>query len=196
MTKPNVQSESPPVEAILAVAEKLFANRGYDATSMREIAEGAGVAKPTVYYYFQSKEGLLARLLDHSFSSLREEIKAVNARDDSADAFECLVDAVWLFFKSAQDHPDLIRFIHILIFGPARQPERLWIEEAFGGICEEFKRVLKRAVEKGVMRADHLAEADMALRGVTTNYVIEHLQGRAELTRDLARRIVDGFLEG
>ena len=166
------------METILSVAERLFAQKGYDATSMREIAEGAGVAKPTVYYYFQSKEGLLARLLDHGFSSLRDDIRAINARDASADAYECLVDTVWFFFKSASEHPDLLRFIHILVFGPARQPGREWIEEAFRGVVEEFQRVLERAVAQGVMRGDRLEQAGIALRGSTTNYVVLHLQGR------------------
>ena len=38
-------------------------NGGFDATSVREIVEAAGVAKPTLYYYFGSKEGLAQALL-------------------------------------------------------------------------------------------------------------------------------------
>ncbi len=48
---------------IARTAARLFAERGYDATSVREIVEAAGVAKPTMYYYFRSKEGLAQALL-------------------------------------------------------------------------------------------------------------------------------------
>ena len=48
---------------IARTAARLFAERGYDATSVREIVEAAGVAKPTLYYYFRSKEGLAQALL-------------------------------------------------------------------------------------------------------------------------------------
>ena len=43
---------SPVARHIARAAARLFAERGYDATSVREIVEAAGVAKPTLYYYF------------------------------------------------------------------------------------------------------------------------------------------------
>jgi len=49
---------------ILDAAQKLFSERGYANTSMDAIAKGAGVATDTVYATFQSKPGLLHRLLD------------------------------------------------------------------------------------------------------------------------------------
>ena len=54
---------SPVARHIARAAARLFAERGYDATSVREIVEAAGVAKPTLYYYFRSKEGLRRRFL-------------------------------------------------------------------------------------------------------------------------------------
>ena len=50
---------------LLEAAVSLFAHKGYPATSTREIVEAAGVTKPMLYYYFQSKEGLLAAALEH-----------------------------------------------------------------------------------------------------------------------------------
>ena len=58
---PSKTEASPAAADIARVAARLFASRGFDATSVREIVEGAGVAKPTLYYYFQSKEGLARR---------------------------------------------------------------------------------------------------------------------------------------
>ena len=58
---------------------RLFANRGYDAwaTSVREIVEAAGVAKPTLYYHFQSKEGLAQALLTVPLTNLVDTIKRI-----------------------------------------------------------------------------------------------------------------------
>src|SRR5262245_57748521 len=42
----------------------MFAERGYDGTSLREIAERLGVTKAAVYYHFKSKEDILASLLE------------------------------------------------------------------------------------------------------------------------------------
>ena len=52
-------------ETILETALDLFYTRGYDAVGVQEIAERSGVTKPTLYYYFKSKYGLLELSLIH-----------------------------------------------------------------------------------------------------------------------------------
>lgn len=53
-----------PQKRILDIAEKVFANEGFDSASIRSIAAGAGVNLPTIYYYFDSKLGLIQAVLD------------------------------------------------------------------------------------------------------------------------------------
>ena len=50
-------------EAIINSALKLFCRRGYDAVGVQEIVDQAGITKPTLYYYFGSKQGLLKEIL-------------------------------------------------------------------------------------------------------------------------------------
>lgn len=61
-------------ERILDAAEAIFAARGYDATSLSDIAEGVGIRTPSLYNHFESKESLylavLERLLDPFFAML------------------------------------------------------------------------------------------------------------------------------
>jgi len=51
-------------DKIIRAAEQLFSEKGFDGTSVNEIAEKAGVNKPLIYYYFKSKDGLLDFLID------------------------------------------------------------------------------------------------------------------------------------
>lgn len=55
---------------ILNAALDLFHARGYDAVGVQEIVERAGVTKPTLYYYFGSKLGLLKSLLETGYQIL------------------------------------------------------------------------------------------------------------------------------
>ena len=48
---------------IMECAKKLFYAKGYDAVGVQEIVDRAGITKPTLYYYFGSKLGLLKTLL-------------------------------------------------------------------------------------------------------------------------------------
>lgn len=62
-------------EAILKEALHLFYSRGYDAVSVQEIVEAAGVTKPTLYYHFGSKRGLLETLLAGRCEKMEAEMR-------------------------------------------------------------------------------------------------------------------------
>jgi AcrR family transcriptional regulator len=61
-------------EQLIAVARKLFADRGFEATSIEEIATRAGVSKPVVYEHFGGKEGLYAVVVDREMHHLLESM--------------------------------------------------------------------------------------------------------------------------
>jgi AcrR family transcriptional regulator len=62
-------------EQLIGVARELFAEHGYEATSVDEIAERAGVSKPVVYEHFGSKEGLYTVVADREVRMLVDRIK-------------------------------------------------------------------------------------------------------------------------
>lgn len=59
-------------EQIRTLALELFAERGYDATSLREIAERLGITKAAVYYHFKTKEEILTSLVNDFFAEVDE----------------------------------------------------------------------------------------------------------------------------
>lgn len=71
-------------QLILAAAEKLFAQLGYDGASMSMIAKEAGVAKANVHYYFNNKESLYETLLERIVSSWNLGLENISVDDDPA----------------------------------------------------------------------------------------------------------------
>jgi len=61
-------------EQLLDVGRTLFAQKGFEATSIEEIAARAGVSKPVVYEHFGGKEGLYAVVVDREMSDLMERL--------------------------------------------------------------------------------------------------------------------------
>ncbi|WP_068273628.1 TetR/AcrR family transcriptional regulator [Aldersonia kunmingensis] len=61
-------------QQLIEVARALFAERGYDAASVEEIAQRAHVSKPVVYEHFGGKEGLYAVVVDREMSTLNDMI--------------------------------------------------------------------------------------------------------------------------
>ncbi len=62
------------IEAIFAVAFRLFGTRGFSETKMSDIAEEAGIAKGTIYLYFPSKEELFTAMTKREFTRFVEQL--------------------------------------------------------------------------------------------------------------------------
>lgn len=96
-------------EEILKSATRLFAAKGFDGTSLKDIAEAVGVRKPSLLYHFASKEKLrlavLARLLDRWNDVLPRLLMAAAGGDKR---FESVMDEVVGFFAEDADRARLL----------------------------------------------------------------------------------------
>ena len=75
-TKRTRMSASERREQLIAVARGLFAERGFDATSVEEVAARAQVSKPVVYEHFGGKEGLYAVVVDREITTISAAISS------------------------------------------------------------------------------------------------------------------------
>jgi TetR/AcrR family transcriptional regulator len=94
----------------------LFAEQGYASTSVREIVARAGVTKPVLYYYFQSKEGLFQFILNHA-DALQEEMLA-QALERPGKALERIGGLFRMTYEGITRYKSLFEMIYNLIFGP------------------------------------------------------------------------------
>lgn len=74
-------------ETIIQAAMKLFAQKGYHATSMQEIAEQSGMAKGSIYNYFKSKEEIAVSIFRYHYEVLFRKLEQV-AKDNTLSARE------------------------------------------------------------------------------------------------------------
>lgn len=92
--------------AILKAAEKVFARAGYQGATLNEIAETAGVPKPTLHYYFSSKEALYRAVLDNILALWLAETDTLTVDADPAAALEHYVRAK---MRLSAERPDASR---------------------------------------------------------------------------------------
>lgn len=136
-------------ERILAAAKKAFARLGYAATSLRHIADAAGVTKPMVFYYFGSKEGLYRTLIEGAVTRLREGMAAAVTGD--APVREKLIRLVQLHIDFARHESDTLRFIAAAVIQPESTVVPFPIEP-----CQEAPHVvaLQALVDEGIRRGE------------------------------------------
>src|SRR5918995_6585360 len=110
--------------AILDAAEKLFAAKGFDATSLNEVGTAAGVSRGTPGYFFGSKADLYHAVLERSFTEVREAVRAGRARalasNQAPDAI--LAGAVSDYFDFLAARPNFIRLIEREALSGSRLP--------------------------------------------------------------------------
>jgi AcrR family transcriptional regulator len=185
----------PTRERILKQALQLFAARGYDATSVREICEAVGVTKPTLYHFFGSKEGLYRILVDGSLAQLQEQITL--AMGEPGTVREQLAGVARLFFATARSRPNLVRLVYHL----AHSPTTTTPLTDFVRFHQEVNTLVHHSIEAGIARGE-LAPGPVALRalifmgGLQESLVGHVYTGEPELTDGFAENLVENILSG
>lgn len=181
---------------IARTAARLFAERGYDATSVRAIVEAAGVTKPTLYYHFGSKEGLAHALLNLPLSGLVQALRAI--ADQPGKPVEIIERLFEAHFAFCREDPDRARFYYAIAFGPLAYGLAAELSRFVREIDEPLERAIRCATEAGIVMPGRQADMLLACRGLITAAVIEFLyeDKNQDLGPDLARRLVGDLLHG
>jgi AcrR family transcriptional regulator len=91
-------------EQLIDVGRKLFADKGFEATTVEEISSKAGVSKPVVYEHFGGKEGLYAVVVDREIAALLDGITgALSADLGSRETLERAASALLDYIESSTD---------------------------------------------------------------------------------------------
>jgi AcrR family transcriptional regulator len=95
-------------QQLLDIGRSLFAERGFEATSIEEIAARAGVSKPVVYEHFGGKEGLYAVVVDREMQRLTDRVVSALDADHPRELLE---QAALVFLSYIEDETDGFRIL-------------------------------------------------------------------------------------
>jgi AcrR family transcriptional regulator len=96
-------------ERILVAAMGAFGTRGYDGTSLDDLARELGIRKQTILYWFPSKEVLLAAVVDRCADEVAGRL--VRALEGAGDGFGRVEAMVRAMFRLAARHPSMLGFL-------------------------------------------------------------------------------------
>jgi AcrR family transcriptional regulator len=182
-------------ERILQSALSLFSEKGYDATSVREICTASGITKPTLYHFYGSKEGVYRALVEGALERFRGELAEVMAGE--APLRERLQQMTLTYFEAAQSEPDLARFILALTHDPPSSAPRTDFLPFYDDILASVTRVIEEAVARGELSPGPVDVRLLVLMGALGEAVHGYLlAGRPDLTPVLAETLIDVVLRG
>ena len=123
-------------EAILSAAENLFAEKGFAATRLEDVAEVVGIRRASIVYYFRDKRELYGAVLDSLVQGLYVLVEAAfDRRETLAERIEGAVSA-FIDFLAARPAAGHILLREIASGSPERPPELLLHVGSFGALVE------------------------------------------------------------
>ena len=138
--------------ALVTLAAELFAERGYRSTTVREIADAAGVLSGSLYHHFDSKESIIDELLSSYLDELLAQYRAiVSEGGGSVDVLSRLVHAA---FSSFDRHRAAI-----MVFQNERQyllnfPRFSYLGKYEQSVSRLWMKVIREGIAGGDLRSD------------------------------------------
>lgn len=132
---------------LLDHATRLFAERGYETTTLRDVADAYGVSRSSLYHYVSSKEDLLAMLVEQWSRGLADSLAVIRARTDLSPERK-LRQVAELTIRQRAESPDQFRVLdqaETVLPEPLRTQHR----QARRDVLAEITAVIEEGIESG-----------------------------------------------
>ncbi|MFD0339227.1 TetR/AcrR family transcriptional regulator [Streptomyces sp. NPDC127117] len=193
--KPQVTPSPERRRELLATAAEVFAAQGYNATTVRKIADAAGMLAGSLYYHFDSKESMLDEILSTFLTELWEGYDTVLAAELAPrQTIEALVTES---FREIDRHRAAVAIYQKEARHLADQPRFQYLADS----QQKFEKAWLGTLERGV--ADHSFRADLDIR-LTYRFVRDtvwvaaswYRPGGLHSPEEIARQYLSMVLDG
>ncbi|RCW88008.1 TetR family transcriptional regulator [Halanaerobium sp. DL-01] len=148
---------------IMEEAEKLFVEKGFEKTTVKDIADKSGVAKGTFYYYFDTKEDIITALLEKRYKKTEEKALRI-AESDRFTPIEKIERILLRLIFDRQDNFKIYEFFKIDENAKIMKKRNKEFRDKFIPI---FTEVVKEGIKKGDFETDYPEEVtDIMFMGV------------------------------
>jgi AcrR family transcriptional regulator len=137
------------LESLLAVAVRLFTERGFDGTSMGDLARAAGLSKSSLYHHVESKEQLLRLALDRAVDPLFAVLDEPGARDGAA-----VVRLEYVIRREVQVLARQLPYVTLLLRVRGNSPTERWALQRRRQFDQVVAALVAQASADGDVRHD------------------------------------------
>lgn len=128
---------------IIAIAETLFAEKGFDGTSIRDIAKAADINIAMISYYFGSKEKLLEAVVFHRINAMR--LMLANLFEENISPIEKMEKLIRFYIHRIYDNRSIYQILHVEIISQKRDIDY----DLFIDIKKQNLDVIEKIIKEG-----------------------------------------------
>lgn len=150
-TMSNIELNDKKIQ-ILEVAEKLFSDKGFEGTSIRDISKHAKINIAMVSYYFGSKERLLEALILYKTSDLKLQLE--NLLQENLEPIEKVNKLIEIYINRISCNKGIFRVLHFELNSEKREKSMIAFTELKKGNLKSVESIIAQGQSKGVFRKD------------------------------------------
>jgi len=173
---------------IFECAMKLFAEKGYDATSVEEITAVTGIAKGTLYYHFEKKEDILNMLLEEGMRLLRNSIE-IKVKD-AKTATDKIKAVILVQVKVTVKYEDFINLVLSQIWGKDNKSKRC--QKYVFEYIKMLEEIIKEGIKNGEFYDGNVQALASGIFGVTCTSLIYRIKIGEEMD---VQQVYNGFVD-
>jgi TetR/AcrR family transcriptional regulator len=181
-------------DRIFTSALRHFSQKGYAATSLREIADDAQTTKPMIYYYFGSKEGLYGNIVRQI---LEDMANAIRGQLDPAQPFtEQVITYCARYMDYFMAQEEIIALVLREVFGLGGASMDTFARTLGAEVRRPLDEILEQGIERGDFRSNDVAGCAVAITGIMNMFILAHVFGGAPIERDRPLGQVRYYVDG
>ena len=181
-------------EKILQVARRLFAQQGYTAPSIRQVAEETGIGKATIYHHFPDKQAIIMALLEQNQAIMQDNLARMRAEADPRRRFQVAAE---LSIRYLLESADILQIARREVPGG-----RELMMKGFDAFMQEFRSLLADSIragtEQGIFRAVDPAQAALVFQTmIQGSFAMTYLsRSRPESPEKTSALLLEIFFQG
>jgi AcrR family transcriptional regulator len=181
-------------DRLLDAALRLFARKGFESASVRELAEAAAVTRPTLYYHFGSKEGLYLEMVERLCATVEDSILHSMAPRGTARIRlrSFVLNILDSIIKDASNQ----RFFFVIVLDPRRNTLSSFHERMRNFIAAILGLLLEEGFEKGEFGTDDVKCITNMILALVDSFIYNQIfLACPKSNRDEAKKMLDVLLD-
>ena len=187
---------------ILNCALTLFSQKGFEAVSVQELVNEAKITKPTLYYYYKSKEGLYNHILEQYYTVLNTNLDKVSKYKPNPDSYHediypVLDRIINTYFSFVKENPEFYRIVLTNQYMP-KSSSVYKMSERYDKV--QYQIILETFTDMANVHTNlkkNVTKLTYSFIGLINTYIGLFLQDEFfELSTTLSQELVHQFMHG
>jgi len=186
------------IEGILSAAKRVFSRKGYEATTMEDIASEAGFGKASLYFYFKRKKEVFLSLIKDGLEGQRKLLKEImNSQLSNVERLEAVLSKM---FEYVRENREFMRIVHSesqKLYATTLREVRSSIIKEHRNTMEGIASIVRDGIKSGEFRKVEPTLAAASFMGIIRSVIFNwFVRDEKSLPDRYKPMVMDIFLKG